>query len=426
MKHLIPQNNKGFKTPQGLIHISHTMTIIQYKYWILLLHNLKRQVLQGINPDEKGFYYISMKEVNALMGLKATQKKSIIFDDLKALKNITVSYNILEKDGQKAKVGHGFISEWSVSNNRIGYILPSTFVSMMLELDENKQNIFQILNWEIFNSFSGKYEAIIYKLCKDYVGIGKTPKFSIDKFREYLGLKNNEYEEFKILNHWTIKNPIKSINKSEISDIDINVEFERKGRKIVSLQFIVKQKQKALPFDEKNPHIAFASTKISIKTEKQQEYLEKYSNEQIEAILERANEYIEKLSNSGKKINIGAIYNKAFNEGWGLDALEAKQQEKAKEEERRRKAEEIKEAELKAKKEEEEKLLKEKEEIEICLKKFEELPKEEQELILDTIENQSPSFMKKWFRKDRDIGNNPCKKPPFNYGLRDIIKERYF
>lgn len=74
MKHLIPKNNKGFKTPQGLIHISHTMTIIQYKYWILLLHNLKRQVLQGINPDEKGFYYISMKEVNALMGLKATQK----------------------------------------------------------------------------------------------------------------------------------------------------------------------------------------------------------------------------------------------------------------------------------------------------------------------------------------------------------------
>lgn len=416
---------KDLKTPQSLIHLDHTMTLVQYKYWVLFLHDVKRQILQGVEPDEKGYYYISMKEVNALMGLSATQKKSIIFDDLKALKNITVSYNVLEKDGTKAKIGHGLIYDWYVSNNRIGYILPKTFVDTMLQMDTDKKSIFHLLNWQIFNSFSGKYEAIIYKLCKDYMGVGITHKFTIDEFRKYLGLGENEYTEFKILNHWTIQKPIKIINESEISDITISVKFEKQGRKVVGVQFLVEPKQKALPFNENNPHIAFAGAKIPLSTEQQQAYLEKYSNEQIEAIIERANEYAQKLADDGKKVNFGAIYNKAFGEGWGLETLEAKKRAEAKKEAKRLETEAKKEAERKVKAEAKAKERAEKERTDKAIKIFESLPADEQEKILDELESLVPPFMKKYFSERLKAGEKPYKTPPYNFALREVIETNY-
>lgn len=416
---------KDLKTPQSLIHLDHTMTLVQYKYWVLFLHDVKRQILQGIEPDEKGYYYISMKEVNALMGLSATQRKSIIFDDLKALKNITVSYNVLEKDGTKAKIGHGLIYDWYVSNNRIGYILPKTFVDTMLQLDTDKKSIFHLLNWQIFNSFSGKYEAIIYKLCKDYIGVGITHKFTIDEFRKYLGLAENEYKDTRDFNKRCINMPVKTINASEISDITIAVDFKKQGRKVVGVQFLVEPKQKALPFNENNPHIAFAGAKIPLSTEQQQTYLEKYNNEQIEAIIERANEYAQKLADDGKKVNFGAIYNKAFGEGWGLETLEAKKRAEAEAEAKRLEAKAKKEAEKKAKAEAEAKERAEKERTEKAINIFESLPLDEQEKILDEIEKLTPSFMRKYFSEKRKKGEKIYQFPPYNFGLRDLIEANH-
>ena len=105
-----------------------------------------------------------------------------------------MAINFLEKDGVKAKYGAGFISEWTISTNRIGYKFP-LFLELVMTDDEEAKKIFQLLNLDIFNSFSGKYEAIIYKLCKDYIGIERTPYMTIAKYREYVGLDQNDYSE---------------------------------------------------------------------------------------------------------------------------------------------------------------------------------------------------------------------------------------
>lgn len=339
------------KTPQSLIHIKHNMTIAQYKYWVILLHDIKDQILQGVEPDEKGFYYIPMSKINDMLDLKKTQRKSIIFDDLRKLKDITVSYNVLEKDGQKAKIGHGFISEWSVSNSRIGYVLPRFFINAMLEIDDSSKSIFQLLNWEIFNSFNGKYEAIIYKLCKDYIGVGRTPYMTIEEYREYIGIKENEYSSFRELNRWTITKPIKTVNESDLSDIKVQVAFAKIGRKTIGLHFeIEEKKQKTLPFPEFKPSPAFMFSKINIPLERQAQYLEQYQEDQIQAIITRANDYANDVKAKGKKLNLDGVYKKAFAEGWGLENLEA---QKIAEGEEKKKAQRLAkiEAEKKKKKE---------------------------------------------------------------------------
>jgi hypothetical protein len=315
----------ALKTPQSLIHVKHNMTLVQYKYWILFLHDVKRQIDAGNQPDSSRRYYIGMDDVIEMMGVKTTQKKSIIFEDLRKLKDLTVTYNVLEKDGQVAKVGHGFISEWSVSNSRIGYILPQVFIDAMLGLDSEAKNIFQLLNWEVFNSFNGKYEAIVYKLCKDYVGIGKTPYFTVQEYREYIGLKNDEYTAMDNFTRRCVVHPVNAINESIVADIRVSVQFERQGRKVLGLRFLIEAKQLILPIDEEAPKTdAFNLAKITIPVGEQLQYLQTMKEEEIIATIERANEYAESLTKRQKKANMGAIYKTAFSERWGVQYKEQK------------------------------------------------------------------------------------------------------
>jgi plasmid replication initiation protein len=108
--------------------------------------------------------------------------------------------------------------------------------------------MFSLINLEIFNHFTGKYEAIIYKLCKDYIGISRTPNMTLKQFREYMGIRVSEYAEFKKLNARVISEPVHKINQSEVSDILVFPEFQREGRKVVGLYFRTQYKlQTSLP-----------------------------------------------------------------------------------------------------------------------------------------------------------------------------------
>src|SRR5690349_7772651 len=88
--------NDFIKTPQSLIHIRHKISLLQYKYWILMLRELRRQFDEGIPPDEEGFRTMPMSVVRDAFGY--SPNKGELWNDLLALKNETISYNFLNKD----------------------------------------------------------------------------------------------------------------------------------------------------------------------------------------------------------------------------------------------------------------------------------------------------------------------------------------
>lgn len=302
------------KTPQALIHIKHNISLLQYKYWLLLFSDMTEQMRMGGEPDESGFFYISMSELAERIGY--TPKKSEIWNDMKTLKNQTLAFNFFAKDGLEIKYGAGFISEWGVSNSRLMYKFPSVLYSAARDMPEYKA-IFNLLNWDIFNHFTGKYEAIIYKLCKDYVGVNNTPYMTIQQFRDYMGIKNTEYLDFKSLNRSCIKNPIDAINKSEVSDIIVTQEMRKEGRSVVGLYFKVEHKKQTSLFINLEEESVFRFAKVPITEKLQKEYLKiRPQQEHLELCLQRANEYGESLERAGKVAAYGAIYRKAITEGW--------------------------------------------------------------------------------------------------------------
>jgi hypothetical protein len=315
------------KTPQSIVHIRHTVSLRQYKYWVLLLRFYREFFELNEKPDDDGLYSVPIAKISDYMGYEPM--KTELKADFNALRSEPITINFLDKDGKKAIHGMGFISEWKITSKTIAFKIPS-FIEKVMRGDEEAARIFQLLNWSIFNSFNGKYEAIIYKLCKDYIGIGRTPYMTIAEYREYIGLKENEYTSTDDFNKRCIKNPIKFINENEISDIDVSVEYKRTGRKVDGLYFKAKErKQTSLPMPKFEPHKAFALAKVAISIQDQHKYLEVMPAEEIQATIQRANEYAESIKAKGQKVQIAAIYHKAFLERWGVQYLEQQEAEQA-------------------------------------------------------------------------------------------------
>lgn len=310
--------NSELKTPQSIVHIKHSITLRQYKYWVLILHEFKKQIDGNIEFDKNGFYRFPISLISDYLGYEPV--KTELKKDIEALRREPIIINLLDKDGQSATRGMGFISEWEITSKTVAFKLPSFLEDVMKGLDDHK-TIFSLLNWNIFNHFSGKYEAIIYKLCKDYIGIGRTPTMLIPDFRDYIGLKDGEYPEFKKLNLRVISGPVSKINKSELSDILINPVFLKQGRTVTGLYFEVQhKKQTQIPFPEIEPNPAFEATKFPISPIDQERFLKLRSPEEIKLCIKRVNDYKQEQEKLNKPVKfLGKLYEKSIIEGWHIE-----------------------------------------------------------------------------------------------------------
>lgn len=399
---------KLVKASQALIHVKHSITVIQYKYWFILMKFYKEMFEAGEQADEKGFHYVPIAKIAEYMGY--IPKKSELKQDLEALRQEPIILNYLEKDGQQATHGMGFLSEWKVTSNRVGFRFPTFIDDVIRERNDVKQ-LFLMLNWNIFNSFSGKYEAIIYKLCKDYIGVGRTPYFTVQEFREYIGLNSNEYPVFKELNRKTISTPVKNINENKLSDISLEVEFKRESRKIVGFHFKIKNKQPAEHGLDFEPSPAFRAAKIAIMPVQQSQYMMQYAEHEIMAIIDRANEYIKDLKDKGKPVNIGAIYKTAFAEGWGLAELAAAAERAAAEAEKKKKA---KAEQAKQKRREAAEKKKQEQAKQKLLDEFYTLDEYQQQERVEQFIRQSPAVMKGVLNRNFEkYGLNVIQNPVF-------------
>lgn len=400
------------KTPQELVHIKHKITLRQYKYWILMLRAYREAYEAGKGTDDQGYHLISIADVAKWIGYEPV--KSELRADFEAIRQEPIIYNILSKDGKKAMRGAGFISEWEISSNWIGFKLP-TFLQDCINRLDLKSSIFQALNWSVFNSFSGKYEAILYKLCKDYIGVSRTPYMPLEVFREYMGVKEEEYTDFKRLNQWVISGPVKRINESEISDISIEVELKRESRRVVGLWFKVFPKMQTVMDFGDDPAFRFAQ--VDIPLAQQKKYLETKSPELIELSIQRANEYADEQEKLGKEVNLGALYRKAIEEDWGkeYEAKKARKEEKAKSEKERKDTERKKKADEKLEE------LKAAYMKELTTKAINALSKQEKQKLVETyIAEAGPEKTTTWDSEKQEF-KNTVEKMQFSVWLRRAV-----
>lgn len=385
-------------TPQSLVHIKHTISLQQYKYFLLFFDEMCLLMDSGIETDENGFYTIRMEKITEKIGY--TPNKKELWNDLVKLKNETIAVNYLMKDGQPIKYGAGYISEWGISNSFVKFKFPTFFVEVAKKFKEQRR-LFLLLNWEIFNSFTGKYEAILYKLCKDYENSGgkRTPQFTIESYKEYIGVGQDEYKVFKDLNKFCISKPIQKINESEISDIKITLQAVKTGKFITSFYFLIEsKKQQVLPIENDPIDDPFMLARVPIPANLQSEFLREHTIDDAKLCIEAANEWIDAKTQAGEVVVHGKIYRMALKENWKPNKPIIQQQEK---EIKDKKDAVVKEQ--KQKENEEEKRVKEQKEwLENTLATFNNLSEERKFEIRTAYANTLSEITRKSFEKQAE------------------------
>jgi len=424
---------KKNKTPQSLVHIKHTLTEFQYKCWYLMLRNMKNKLENGGVLDDEGFVYLKISDLNSDIGYEINKK--ILKKDLDEIRKQSIVLNYLEKDGKPVAHGIGFISEWKIVDGKIGYKVSSIISNALLSPEKN---MFLLMDWDIFNSFKGKYEGIIYKLCKDYAGVGKTIYFTLDRLRGYMGFDDTEYTEFKRLNEKVLKPSIEAINTNSKSDLTVELNLNREARKVVGLHFTIKSKVKepvnneiskndddnsAEPTQKTDVEQAFSAAKIT-PSKTLEKYLDIYTVEQIQYCIQAANTYIDNEHKKGNKTDIGKIYNSALKGNWG-DNLQkeakAEAEKKAKQKEAAEQEQQNKIAAEKAKKEAAEQMKAEKA---MLAEIFDSLTNEQQSELCAAVRQNIPAPQTGVF--DSNSKNNSAITHPFFLAeFKKQIKEMF-
>lgn len=109
-------------------------------------------------------------------------------------------------------------------------------------------DVYAIINVGIQRQFKSGYALTLYENCVRFRRTESTGWMTVEIFRKLMGATSPTYDDFRRLSELVISKAVKEVNK--VSDIEIAVEYERKGRKVTRLRFAVAEKAQATIFTE--------------------------------------------------------------------------------------------------------------------------------------------------------------------------------
>lgn len=108
--------------------------------------------------------------------------------------------------------------------------------------------MFALINLNIQRRFTSGHGLALYENCYRFVRTGSTGWWPIDTFRRLMGVDDSAYyESFKHLNAKIIKPAVDEVNRT--SNIDIAPEFQKRGRAVTEIRFLIRENKQLAMFD---------------------------------------------------------------------------------------------------------------------------------------------------------------------------------
>lgn len=186
----------------------------------------------------------------------------------KALKDAVLSlferqFTFTELQDEKLKVVK---SRWV---SQIAYVDKSAEVQIIFSpavasMCSRLERHFTSYDLEQVAQLTSKYAVRLYELVMSWKAVGKTPIFKLQDFREKIGLLDeNEYKDMCTFKKYVLELAVKQIN--EHTDIKLDYEQHKAGRKIDGFSFKFKQKvkQQKIEQQQRDPNTADLFTKMT-------------------------------------------------------------------------------------------------------------------------------------------------------------------
>ena len=225
MMHLTEINEVIKASPA--IQIQSKITHLQRRAWNVLLANAYNEL------PNKDIHRVSVAELAKKLGFNS-HNEDYLKETLEALVDCTVEWNILGKDKKEEWGVASLLAEARIKNGICTYAYPPYLRTKLYN-----PRIYTKLNLGLQNRFTSRYALILWEVCFDYFDIarnqGETPFIPLERFKELMGIGEDDYPLFKEFNRNVIKPAIKEIN--ELTNFSVEVDQKRVGRRIGELKF---------------------------------------------------------------------------------------------------------------------------------------------------------------------------------------------
>lgn len=218
------------------IHMSNDVTLLQRKAWNILLYNAYGEL------PSRDVHQMNVTDLMERMEFNSNNDRHLK-RTLEALARAAVTWDVLDESG-KAK-SWGVLSLLAEAKIEDG-ILTYSYGPILRKALYNPR-MYARINLAIQNEFSSKHSLALYEICVHWrrreSGCGETPWISLARFRELMGIPEEQYKDFRRLNQRVIKEPLQEINT--VTDLNIRPDYRRNGRTVTAVKFRIWSKMHA-------------------------------------------------------------------------------------------------------------------------------------------------------------------------------------
>jgi len=217
----------NLKKHVGAIQMHAKLTLLQRKLVNVLMYNAYDELLSSET------HKMSVSDCSILAGFDS-KNTAVLKESIRGLRGKEVEWNVVDADGHDAWGTSSLIAGAEIKNGTIEY----SFEPILKRRLYNPE-IYSTLNMAINKSFNSTYGHALYENCSRYKKVMSTGWLDLDMFKKLMGLKETEYSVFRDLKRRVINVAVKEVN--QLSDLNVEPEFKKHGRKVVAIKFIIKE-----------------------------------------------------------------------------------------------------------------------------------------------------------------------------------------
>jgi len=232
------------------IHTSGELSLLERKMANVLLLNAYDSLVT------RRTHTLPVKHLCAMLGWDESNNIERLQDVLRKLASTTIEFNMME-DGKEVWRVMSMLSYGEIREGACTYRYDEYLAERLYDPE-----IYATINIGVQRRFEGGYALTLYENCLRYKATGSTGWWELSRFRRIMGAEAGLYDDFRRLNERVIRPSVKEINR--ISDIQLEPEFQKYGRKVSAVRFLVSEnpQQTLLKPMIEDDHAAIRETEI--------------------------------------------------------------------------------------------------------------------------------------------------------------------
>lgn len=265
-------SKKELKKHAAAIHCSNSLSLLQRKITNALLYHAYKELML---KDE---HEITVKQLCRLIGYQGNNHAAIK-EAFKGLISTIIEWNLIDdKTGAENWTASSIIASVSLEGPLCYYAYSPRMKQLL-----HSPSMFGKIDLVIQSRFRSSYGLALYENCIRYRGLPHSKWFDMELFKKLMGVAPGKYDVFRDFKRRVLDKAIEEVNT--YSDLVIESEFVREGRKVVKVRFKLKERAKKtrLGSSKKIVSLHDSSAQNDLKKKLHTTFL--LSEEQIEQLL---------------------------------------------------------------------------------------------------------------------------------------------